>query len=1210
MLARFQGQAARAFVLVLLTGISAFAQSERGTITGAIHDSSGAVVPSATIRITNESTNVTLQTSSNEQGEYTLPSLPPATYTVRVEKQGFRPSETKGLTVQAGATVRADATLEVGAATQTIEVQANAVQLQTEDARQSTVLENRLINDLPLQVAGTVRTPFDLAGVTPEAKNVGGDNGFMLAGGQAASYGTTLDGVSANTARALSKSWIASNSPSVDAIDQFSVDTAGYKAEFGHAAGNITFASKSGTNQYHGDAYWFVRNNDFDANTFYNNLAGIPRSIYKQNDFGATFGGPVWIPKLYHGKDKTFFFFSYEGFRNRAGANGQTFTVPTAEMYNGDFSNWVYKDASGTHQIPIYNPLSQVQNANGTYTRQQFPGNVIPQSLFNPTSVQALSVFQKSGKLVPNNGALPGTVQYVSGNYLENGGTQVYPVNKLSIKGDHVFNEKQRISGYYGWDRENQNCGADGCPTLPGLYTTYNNLIQASDVVRFQWDWTISPSKLNHFYAGGNNWRQDHKPPQELSGTGWKSQFCLPNVPNCNENLVNLFSGGVGDNYSTWGGQADNGSENTTYSYNDDFTWVKGNHTLKFGGMYQLNHYNGFGRQCEAGCVGFSYQDTGVPGGTNANLGGNAFASFLLGYANHGSIDTPRFIGQQFYYFAGFAQDDWRVNPKLVVNLGVRWDGNLPPTGLNNNWSNFSPTTPNPAANNIPGAMLFAGSGQGRTGSRSFGSMWPWGFGPHVGFAYSQDQKTVIRGSYARSYGALVSVTGSTHFQGFVLIQSFDQPAGSVNPEFLLNQGMPAWIAPPFINPSVANGSNPSWFQGQEATKLPAYDNFNFSIQRQLSNSMVLNVAYVGVMGEHLQTQLLQYNSLPQSDLTKFGSTVNSINVLKANINSPLAAQYGITAPFPTFTQLWGSNATVAQALRPFPQYTNIDTYTGQGDHSGHSTYHAGEVTLQKRYSAGLVMQASYVFSKLLTNADTAWGNGYAADQFNRQLEKSIGQFDITHDFKISASYDLPFGKGQKYLTHGPASWIIGNWRVAGIGVYDTGTPVALSTSLGLPTYALGAGGRVAPYVTSYNGWQPSSFNFEPNQPFFFVAPESKAQFVGGSSYSGPFPYQGDISNPNNALADQGLGIGNATRYNPKVRNFPSLNENISITRDFPIHEQTRLEFRAEAFNVFNRMQFGTGSTQIQSSTFGEPQGSAIQVNSPRTLQLALKLYF
>ncbi len=1188
--------------------------SERGAITGVVTDSSGAVVPTARVIITNNATSSVTDVVTNNVGEFTVPSLQPGSYTVRVEKQGFQPAEVRGLPLDASQTVRADVTLRVGNASQAIEVQAAAIQLQTEDAKSSVTLENKLVTDLPLVVNGTVRTPFDLASLTPGAKNVtlpgnsGGDEGFVIGGGQAASYGTTLDGVSVNTSRALQKSWVASNSPSVEALDQFTVDDNGFKAEYGHAGGGVmTFVSKSGGNQFHGSAYEFLRNNDFDSNNFFDNAARIPISVYKQNDFGATVGGPVWIPKVYNGKDKTFFFFSYEGFRNRAGANGSLFTIPTPEMYQGDFSNWVTKTGQ---QIPVYNPLTQTENANGTYNRQPFAGNQIPTSLFSPAAVKALGVFQSSGMLKPNTGAAPGTVGYVANNYLETSGSQIYPVNKWSVKADHIFNEKHRISGYFGDDHERQTYGADGPPTLPGLYTNYNDLLQWSYVVRMSWDWTFGPTKINHFYAGGNDWNQDHKPPQEYIGN-WQSKFCLPNVPNCNANLVNLFyNTGSTDPYSDWGGQADNGSENTVYSYNDDFTWIHEKHTFKFGGSYQLNHYNGFGRQCESGCVGFSYQETGIPGGTNPNLGGNAFASFLLGYADSGQIDTPRFIGQQFYYFGGFFQDDWRITPKLVFNYGVRWDGNLPPTGLNNKWSNFSPTTPNPGADNIPGAVIFAGNCSGCTGSRTLSGLWPWGFGPHIGLAYSKDSKTVIRASYARSYGALTSVSGSTHNSGFTLTETFSNSTAGVIPTYTLDQGMPPWTAPPFINPSVANGTSTAWFQGDETTKLPAYDNFAFSIQRQLGGSMFIDASYSGVMGEHLQAQLLQYNSLPGSDLNLFGSTVNSINVLNSVVGSPLANQYGITAPFASFSSLWGSRGTVAQALRPYPQYTYIDTYAGQGDHSGHSTYNALYLKFEKRFSHGLTFQASYAFSKLLTDADTAWGEGYAANQADRALEKSIGAYDITHDFKFGGVYDLPFGKGQPYLTSGPASWILGNWRVSSVNLYDSGTPIGISSSESLPIYASGAGGRVAPYVTSYNGWQPSySGGFNPATDSFFVPMCTLAQ-MNANTCTGPFPYQGDIKNPNNSLLDQGVGIGNASRYNPKLRYWPNLNENISLTRVFPIHEKVRMEFRAEAFNAFNRVRFGPINTTLQSQTFGEVAGAGGQLNTPRQMQLALKLYF
>ena len=1195
----FAARSIHTALLVVFLAAFAFGQSERGTITGVVQDSSGAVTPGAKVTITNSQTGVNLDATTNAAGEYTVPSLQPGVYTVRVEMQGFRPTERRGVTVDAASTVRADVKLEVGSSSQTVEVQASAISLQTEDAKNSVTLENKLINDLPLEVSGTVRTPFDLASLTPDAKNIGGDNGFSVGGGQVAAYGTSLDGVSTNTSRALSKSWVASNSPSVEAIDQFTVDTNGYKAEYGHAGGgNLTYASKSGTNDFHGSAYEFLRNNDLDANNWFSNRSGIPISIYKQNDFGATAGGPVWIPKVYNGKNKTFFFFSYEGFRNRTGANGTNFTIPTPEMYNGDFSNWV---TSAGKQIPIYDPTTQVTNANGTITRQVFPGNIVPKSLFSAASLKALAVFQSSGILTPNTGAAPGTAGYIANNYLETSGTQVYPVNKSSIKGDHVFNDKQRISGYYGHDREHQTFGADGPPTLPGLYSNYNDLVQASDVIRFSWDWTFSPTKLNHFYAGGNNWTQDHKPPQEYIGN-WQSKFCLGNVPNCNENLVNLFSGGTSDNYSTWGGQADNGSENTVYSYNDDFTWIHGKHTFKFGGMYQLNHYNGFGRQCEAGCVGFSYQNTGVPQGSDPNAGGNAFASFLLGYANSGQIDTVRFIGQQFYYFGGYFQDDWRVTSKLVLNIGLRWDGNLPPTGLNDRWSDFGPNTPNPGAGGIPGAVLFAGSCSGCVGSRSLADMYKNDFGPHLGAAYSWDAKTVIRGAYARSYGALVSVSGSTHNSGFTLTQTDSSPNTGLTPTFTMDGGFPPYNVPPFINPAVSNGTNVAWFQGNETTKLPAYDNFAFSIQRQLGGSMVAEVAYSGVMGEHLQTSLLDINQINPSYLTAFGTIAQSLTVLNSQVGSATANAAGIRAPYAGFT------GTVAQALRPYPQYNVIDTYAGQGDHSGHSTYHAIYLKFQKRYSNGLTFQGSYGLSKLLTDSDSAWGNAnggggpqYAADQYNRGLEKSIGQYDVTHDFKFSTVYDLPFGRGQKFLTKGPAAWIAGGWRISSINLYASGTPVQVTTTNTLPIYAPGDAGstRVPAYVTSYNGWQPSySGKFDPSVDTFFVPYCG----TGTATCSGPFPYQGSASVLNT--------IGNETRYNPKLRLFPNLNENMSVTKTFPIKERIRMEFRAEAFNVFNRVRFGTGSTQLQSQTFGVLTGSGSQINTPRNLQLALKFYY
>lgn len=1171
--------------MLAVTAVSVFAQSDRGTITGTIQDSSGAVIPAAKVTVTNAQTGVSQSIPTTESGDFTIPQLSPGTYTVKVEKDGFRPASVTGVVLNASSTVRADATLEVGAAAQAVEVSASALTLSTENAKTSVTVNNKLVDELPLVVGGTLRSPFNLAALTPEAKNVGGDNGFILGGGQAAGYGTNLDGVSANTTRALTQSWVAVNAPSIEAITEFTVDTNGFKAEFGQATGGImSFASKSGTNDFHGTAYEFLRNNAFDANNFFNNARGIARPIYKQHDFGFSGGGPAWIPKIYNGRNKTFFFFSYEAFRNREGATGAQRTVPTAEMYNGDFRNWV--DGSN-RVIPIYDPTTQVTNAAGAVTRQPFANNQIPASMFDPQTVKALGAFRSGTVPLPNNGAAPGTNGYVQNNYLVTNGSQVRPNTKISVKGDHVFNEKHRISGYWGYNRSFEKPGANGPADLPGLFVNYNDTRRPSDVFRGSWDWTISPTIFNHFYGGGNNWKENHDPPQAtvLSGIDWKDRFCLGNVPNCGENLVNMnFSNG----YSQWGGRANNGSENFIKQFANDTTIIRGKHTIKFGVQHLRQYYNGFGRQCVAGCMTFDFKHTGRPGDTNfTTAGGSPIASMLLGYASAGDIDTIRYIGQQWPSWSGFIQTDWRVKSNLMLNLGLRWETMLPPTGEGDRWSDFAPDRPNPNAGGIKGALIFAGTGEGREGTRTLADSYYKAFGPRFGLAYTYKDKTVIRASGGLSYGNITTVTGSTHQRGFTLTLNFPDNSQGIQPAYRVRDGLPAWSAPPFINAGFANRDSMPWWQGSEATRPPAFVTFNFSIQRQLSSSMVMETSYNGSLGSGLQAGLLAYNALNPELLTRYGA-----NLLNSRFDSPAAVAAGIRAPYPTFgdapglrgTGGWGGQATVRQALRPYPQYNNIDTGSGGGDHSGHSSYHAWMLRFEKRYAGGLQFQTSYVFSKLLTDADSYWIGGAAMDHYNRGLEKSIGQFDLPHNFKVGTVYDLPFGKGKRWLGGNNAlNWVVGGWRVSGIAFYSSGQPLGLGTTNGMPLFA----GGNRPIISTYDGWRGAQRGdkFDP-----FVD-----RFTQPASF---FPAQ-----PANTF-------GNQTRYNPKFRQFGNYNENISIAKSFPIREQMRVDLRVEMFNAFNRVRFGTGSLTLQSQQFGQLTGAGDLLNSPRQMQMALKFYF
>jgi hypothetical protein len=1142
------------------------------------------VIPAAKVVVTNTATNATLSTVTTESGDYTAPNLQVGVYTVRVEREGFKPALLNKVNVNPGLNARGDVSLEVGASQQVVEVQAEAAALQTDDAKSATTITNKLVGDLPLVVGGALRSPFDLATLTPEAKNFG-DNNFALGGGQSASYGTNLDGVSANTTRALTASWVAVNTPSVEAITEFTVESNGFKAEYGHAGGGMmSFASKSGTNNLHGNAYEFLRNDALDANRFFSNALNQKKAVYKQHDFGATVGGPVWIPKIYNGKNKTFFFFSYEGFRNRKGATATSATVPTPEMYNGDFSNWV--DAAG-RQIPIYDPESTRADASSPtgFTRDRFPNNRIPTNRFDPVAVKALSAFQSGGlTLVPNLPATAGSSAFVRSNYLINTGTNLEPVNKYSIKGDHIFSEKDRISGYAGVNRTFVIPGPEGGQgVLPGLYGDYNDTQRHSEVFRMSWDHTFSPTLLNHFYAGGNNWRENHDPPQATvkSGINWKDKVCLAGVPDCDQNILRLsFSEG----YTTWAGTANNGSENTIYAFNDDLTWIKGKHAFKIGAMYQRNHYNGYGRQCIAGCATFTSKGTGVPGDPNFTTGGgNPFASFLLGWVDNGSVDTIRFIGQQWPYYAGYFQDDWKFSPKLTLNLGFRWETTLPPVEQEDRWMDFSPTRPNPAANNILGAAIFAGTGQGREGSRSLADSWFGGWGPHVGLAYSITPTTVIRSSYSRSFAVVTTVTGSTHNQGFSTAPSFSTQDNGVTPPFLLRGSFPAFPLPPFVNPSGSNGLAIPWFQNQEATRMPEYNSWNLSIQRQLTGSMVLDLSYNGQAGSHLQSALLNINQVDPRYLQTLGPAV-----LNSNITSAAAQAAGIAKPYPTFT------GSVAQALRPYPQFSGIDTWSGAGDHSGHSTYHAGIVKIEKRYSSGMTFQTSYVFSKLFTDSDTYWvtDNPRAADQYNRGLEKSVGYYDITHNFKLGLVYDLPFGKGRRYLNSGVANAILGGWRFSGITYYASGRPIGITSGIDLPI-SPSIGMRQAATITTYDGWRGATAggDFDPNP----------AAANGGDRFFQPrsfFPTQ---------PTDR---VGNSTRANPKLREFPNYNENMSLAKSFNFTESMRLDFRWEAFNVFNRVRFGTGPRALSDPNFGRLTSNTDLLNTPRTMQFGLKFYF
>jgi hypothetical protein len=1140
-----------------------FAQSERGTITGVVTDASAAIVPAAAVKVINTATNATASITTTSSGEYSAANLEPGTYRIEVTVPGFQTAAIAGVALTAGGTARADVRLQVGGGTQTIEVQAANVQLQTEDAKVSTSVPSKMVDDLPLVVGGAMRSPFDLAATVPEAK---GGTGIVLGGGQSGASAATFDGLSVNTNRQANTTETNFLTPSVEAITEFAVDTNGFKAEYGQAGGGvISFASKSGTNVLHGSAYDFIRNDDLDARGFFPLTVGI----YKQNDYGASLGAPVWFPKLYNGKNKTFFFVSYEGFTNRLGSPGTFSTVPTPEMYQGNFTNLVN---SKNQQIPIYDPSTTTLQSNGTYTRNPYPGNIIPSSEISKVSKEYIALAQSV--LVPNRpGIVPGTFGYINNNFISGGGSSAEQTNKFSVKFDHSLSDKHRLSYLLNRVGDLVSPGSSGPAGLPLPFNAFADSAYTAYLHRIVYDWTITPRIVNNVSLGINTFFKDSYSANVATGN-WQNKVCIINSVNCNVNFGNVTF----TEFSSWGSAADNGTRQPSWTLKDDLNYFHGSHSFKFGVNYDHQEANGFGQQNIAGLAGFSYLGTSVPTATS-NTSGSSFASFLVGNANSGATETVRLVNEVYRYYGFYAQDDWRLTKNLIVNYGVRYEFTLPPFSGLDELSNFSPTTPNPAANAYLGALIFSGTGPGRAGSRTLTPGYYGAWSPRLSVAYSPDSKTTIRAGAARSYGRVTALQSSSHYSGFDGQYTFTSPNQGITPAFNWDAGMPSYLLPPQINPSFANNQNVDYWPGNSASRPAEYYNWTLSLQRQVSQHLTVDVAYNAAIGVDLNAGLVNLNQVPMPVvnglIAKYGAA-QAISLLNSKITSATAVAAGFTSPYASFTTQ--SNDTVSQALRAYPQYLTVDSSSGGGDQVGHSAYHAGEVKVNYRSTDSLLFQGGYVFSKIITNADYFSGSAGSEDTGNPGLEKSVGAFDHTHSLIMSTVYNLPFGKGTRWLNKGGFSdRVIGGWRISGIESYSSGAPIGITANASLPIF----NGTNRPEVTTYNWRTPITGNFDPNAETYLSAAVFPVQPVGV--------------------------LGNAPRLNSQVRLPWNLNENVSLAKTFRVTERVHIDFRAEAFNLFNRVVFGGPATNLSASNFGIVSS---QANSARQMQGALKLYW
>jgi hypothetical protein len=774
-------------------------------------------------------------------------------------------------------------------------------------------------------------------------------------------------------------------------------------------------------------------------------------------------------------------------------------------------------------------------------TRDLFPGARIPANRSSAVSAAMLSLLP-----APTSGAATSNYTAV--------GVNAFTRDVVTIKGDHSFSDRHRVSLFLYFSGENSVAPE----LIAGAMSPALAQQRPARWARFNDDYLISPTILNNLRAGYT--REPQVWSRITSDQGLLQKIGLTGVNPPGDIIPRVqFT----DTYQNWSDETKNKGVqvNNTLQVADTLSLSRGTHSFKFGVDLRWQQTNGADSAGQQGLFAFSPNETALPTAAGRAVSGNAFASFLLGAVDNASYNGLFVVpGIRYQYKALFAQDDWKVTRKLTLNLGLRWDLFTPREEHNNNISGFDPTLPNPGAGGRLGAIRFLGDGPGRDNSRtSFADTYYKAFGPRIGFAYQLAARTVLRGGYGVSYGqgnANAGLRDSQKFiYGFNAAPSYASTDAGATPAFNWDKGFPtSWPHPPFINPTVQNGTNVTMI-GAGDGRPPAFQNYQFSVQQEFSAKTSLEVAYVGVKGTRLGNGLISINQVDPKYLS-LGS------LLTQSVTSAAAQAANIPIPYAGFT------GSVAQALRPYPQYLNI---VNNSTPNGNSTYHALQVKLTKRLTHGLTVQAAYTWAKSLTDGNIAAGGGAAGQDFyNRRLEKSLSPNDVPQIFVVAYTYELPFGRN-----HGVASAIFGGWQLSGIQQYSVGKPVQLTVNNTLPIF----NGTLRP-------------NVNPGVDMMIDHPDPLANpWFNKAAFSIPASYQ----------------FGSAARSYTEMRAANSYNESFGLMRKIKLSEKVALTLRGEFFNAFNRVVFGAPVANVSAANFGRVTS---QANLPRQGQVSARIDF
>ncbi|HXB72278.1 MAG TPA: carboxypeptidase regulatory-like domain-containing protein [Candidatus Acidoferrales bacterium] len=1169
----------RCAVLAGTIGVSSlFLSAQTGTsqLTGILTDPAKALIAGAQVTLTNVGTGAARSTTSNSDGYYTLVLLEPGIYTLRVQKTGFETMVQTGLKLDVAQSARLDFTLSLGSVNQEISVSASGALLESETATLGQTIDNNAIVNLPLNG----RNSYAFATLVP------GVRAALLFTGVAYSFFTdqyvSINGSRPNQNLFLLDGGANSNAafngpgfyPSVDLVQEYKVQTNNYSAEYTETTGGVVnVVTKSGTNQVHGDLFEFLRNSKLEATNFFINQAGQTKGAFIFNEFGGTVGGPVVIPHLYNGRNRTFFFFSYDGLR-WVQSYPMTTSLPTTAQRTGDFSNT--KNQNG-QLVTIYDPASTVPNPSvpGTFTRSPFAGNIIPVSRQDPVAVNIMN------HVPPPN--LTGAPFTAANNFTSNASAPLVK-DAYSQRLDEAFNDSNRFFARVSIQQTDT-----GRPKLYGpeflvatpinatneydnsrqATTGYTRIINPTTVMDLSSSF-VRYTLLRITPAVGFN-------PVNLGQPAYMNQLqpaltpCFP-VAAVSGLGVPLLASGVGGGFIGSCGVLNDGYDN--FNEHGTFTRTAGNHTVKFGARFTVKRLNTNRYSVANSSYSFTPSFTQGPNPQAASAtSGVAFASMLLGVGT-GSITTNGpgvSLAEKSY--GGFVQDDWKVTSRLTLNLGIRWDHIDPRNERYNRITDFNFTAPSPlkvSGFNLTGGLEFPGVNGLPRGDYS--SSWR-DVAPRFGFAYLVTPRTVVRGGVGVFYGPTGSASVNGNTEPIAGFQSSTAWVGSIDGLSPTN-----YLSNPYPNGFIrATGSslglgtllgNSIVGLDRDHRDSQAYQ-WNVGIQQTLPGQFVVEAAYAGSRGLHLVGDL-NYNALPDQNLA-LGST------LTAKVANPL---FGL---LPAGSALNTPTISAGQLLLPYPQFSAVTM--GFSSYAS-SVYHAFELTARRRVSSNLSMLLSYTFSKSMDDDPNVTEGGFPGESIsgtsfqdpnNRRGERALSPFDAPQSFTVSAVYNLPFGPGHALLANkGLLSGIFGNWRLNGINTFRSGVPLGLTTA----SNTLG----------TFEGTQRPNWN-------------GAIQTV-----SGPISNRlNDYFNTAAFTTPAPFTYGNTGRLLSSLRGPGVVNLDLSLDKEFPVIERVRLQFRAEAFNSLNHPLFGLPGVVIGSSTAGV---ISQQLNLPRDIQFGLKLLF